>query len=205
MELSSLFRPHINIVEGIIESVQMPENRFYCHAEGRLHVFFVGKDPNLRWKEFGDAILEYVSQLAIDRIIFVGSFGGTVPHTREPARLYATSYDEELLYALEQLGIKKTNYSGPGSFTSYLMTRANCLAVEMFSIIAEIPSYLHGRNPVCIQAVTRRLAKLLKLPMGVERFRSESTSWELDISKMVENDRNFPKKFANLKTPMTMN
>lgn len=196
MELSSLFRPHIDIVEGIIESVQMPENRFYCHAEGGL-VFFVGKEPNLRWKEFGDAILEYVTQLAIDRIIFVGSFGGTVPHTREP-RLYATSYDEELLYALEQLGIKKTNYSGPGSFTSYLMTRANCLAIEMFSIIAEIPSYLHGRNPVCIEAVTRRLAKLLKLPMDVERLRSKSTNWELDISKMVENDPELSEKVREL-------
>lgn len=196
MELSSLFRPHIEIVEGIVESVEMPKNRFYCHADAGL-ILFLGKEPNLRWKEFGDAIFEYVSCLEIKRIIFVGSFGGTVPHTREP-RLYATSYDEELLLSLEQFGIKRTNYSGPGSFTSYLMTRAGSLDIDMFSIIAEIPSYLHGRNPVCIEAVTRRLAKLLKLPMDVERLRSKSTDWEIEISKMVENDSDLSEKVRAL-------
>ena len=192
MELSSLFRPHIEIVEGIVESMQMPENRFYCHADAGL-ILFLGKEPNLRWEEFGDAIFEYVSRLEIKRIIFVGSFGGTVPHTREP-RLYATSYDEDLLVLLEQFGIKRTNYSGPGSFTSYLMTRAGSLDIDMFSIIAEIPSYLHGRNPMCIEAVTRRLAKLLKLPMDVEGLRSKSTDWEIEISKMVESDPELSEK-----------
>ena len=196
MELSSLFRPHIEVVEGVIESVQMPSNQFYCHADARL-ILFLGKEPNLRWKEFGDAIFEYVSRFNIERIIFIGSFGGTVPHTREP-RLYATSYDDRLLESLEQFGIKRTNYSGPGSFTSYLMTRAKPLDIEMFSIIAEIQSYLHGRNPVCIEAVSRRLAKLLKLPLDVEQLRSKSTDWELEISKMVENDDELSAKIREL-------
>jgi len=196
MELSSLFRPHIEVVEGIVESVEMPSNQFFFHADARL-VLFLGKEPNLRWQEFGDAIFEYVFRFNIKRIIFVGSFGGTVPHTREP-RLYATSYDNELLQSLEQFGIKRTNYSGPGSFTSYLMTRAGSLDVDMFSIIAEIPSYLHGRNPVCIEAVTRRLAKLLKLPLDVEQLRSKSTDWELEISKMVDNDHELSAKIREL-------
>jgi len=196
MELSSLFRPHIEVVDGIIESVQLPSNKFYFHSDARL-VLFLGKEPNLRWQEFGDAVFEYVSRFKIERIIFVGSFGGTVPHTREP-RLYATSYDERLLKSLKQFGINRTNYSGPGSFTSYLMTRAGSLDIDMFSIIAEIPSYLHGRNPVCIEAVTRRLAKLLKLPLDVEQLRSKSTDWEIEISKMVDNDEELSEKIREL-------
>ena len=78
------------------------------------------------------------------------------------------------------------------------MTRAGSLDIDMFSIIAEIPSYLHGRNPVCIEAVTRRLAKLLKLPLDVEQLRSKSTDWEIEISKMVDNDEELSEKIREL-------
>ena len=57
MELSSLIRPHIEVVEGIVESVQMPSNQFYFNADAKL-VLFLGKEPNLRWQEFGNAIFE---------------------------------------------------------------------------------------------------------------------------------------------------
>ena len=39
---------------------------------------------------------------------------------------------------------------------------------------------------------------MLKLPMDVERLRSKSTNWELDISKMVENDPELSEKVREL-------
>ena len=51
-------------------------------------VLFLGKEPNLNWRAFGDCILELARKVGVRRVLFVGSFGGAVPHTREP-RLYA--------------------------------------------------------------------------------------------------------------------
>ena len=186
MEMSSLFRPHIEIEDGLIQTIEMPRNVFYLHEDAEL-LLFVGKEPNLRWRSFGQHILDFAQQHNVSRIIFIGSFGGTVPHTRQP-RLYATSCDNRLLEGLSDFGIQHTNYSGPGSFTSYLMTKAPEAKIDMFSIIAEIPSYLHGKNPMCIEAVTSRLAKVLQLPLDVDTLRDSSTDWEIKISKMVEND-----------------
>jgi hypothetical protein len=39
-----------------------------------------------------------------------------------------------------------------------------------------------------IEAVTRRLAKLLRLPLELGALRAESTEWELQVSRAVEKD-----------------
>ena len=56
MEIAALFRPAVEIEEGRIKSCEMPSNVFYVHEPARL-LFFVGKEPNLRWRTFGDCIL----------------------------------------------------------------------------------------------------------------------------------------------------
>src|SRR5205807_9246742 len=122
-------------------------------------ILFLGKEPNLHWRAFGDAVLELARQVGIRRMLFVGSFGGSVPHTREP-RLFVTCSDARLLAEMEQYGLRRTGYKGPGSFSSYLLTRAPAAGLEMTSLVAEIPGYLQGRNPMSIEAVTRRLAKI---------------------------------------------
>ncbi len=184
MEIAALFRPHVEIEEGLIKSINMPENTFYAQPAANL-VLFIGKEPNLRWRTFGECVLEFASHVGVRRILFIGSFGGSVPHTREP-RLFITCSDPKLLPEMEKYGLRPTGYAGPGSFTNYLMTQARPLGVQMVSLVAEIPSYLQGANPLSIEAVTRRLAKILKLPLDLASLRSASTQWELQVSSAVE-------------------
>ena len=135
--------------------------------------------------------------MAISRILFVGSFGGSVPHTRQP-RLYVTCSDAELLSEMERYGIRRSGYEGPGSFTSYLMTQAESAGLQMVSLAAEIPGYLQGSNPLSIEAVTRRLAKILKLPLDLASLRTASTAWELQVSSAVEQNEELAKKVRQL-------
>lgn len=186
MEISALFRPHIEIEDGLLKRIELPQNTFYAHEEANL-LLFVGKEPNLQWRLFGDCIFRLANQVSVKRILFVGSFGGTVPHTREP-RLYVTCSDEKLLPEMQQYGVGRTGYEGPGSFTTYLMSRAPEARIEMTSLVAEIPAYLQGANPMCIAAVTRRLAKMFQLPLDVDSLREASTEWEMDVSKAVDED-----------------
>jgi proteasome assembly chaperone (PAC2) family protein len=186
MEVAALFRPHIEIEDGLIKTVDMPTNTFYCHEPGRL-ILFIGKEPNLRWRTFGDCIFHFAQEVGVDRIVFVGSFGGSVPHTREP-RLYVTCSDEDVLAEMEKYGVRRSGYEGPGSFTSYLMTRAHAADLQMTSLVAEIPGYLQGTNPLSISAVTRRLAKILTLSLELDSLRTAGTEWELQVSTAVEQD-----------------
>lgn len=186
MEIAALFRPGIKIEDGLIASLEMPDNNFHVHEPANL-LLFLGREPNLRWPTFADCILAFARKAGVRRMLFVGSFGGSVPHTREP-RLFVTCSDASLLPEMTRYGLQRTGYAGPGSFSSYLMTRAPAAGLEMVSLAAEIPGYLQGRNPVCIEAVTRRLAKILRLPLELGALRTESTAWELEISQVVEQD-----------------
>ena len=184
MEITALFRPHIEIIDGVIRSFDMPTNTFYSHDSGNL-LLFIGKEPNLYWRSFGECIFHLADEVGVERILFVGSFGGAVPHTREP-RLFVTCSDAKLLPSMEKYGVRRSGYEGPGSFTSYLMTQARTAGVDMVSLVAEIPGYLQGTNPLSIEAVTRRLAKILKLPLDLDSLRTASTDWEMRVSTAVE-------------------
>ena len=196
MEVTALFRPHIEIEEGLIKSLDMPTNIFYSHDNRNL-VLFVGKEPNLRWRTFGDCIFRFAHEVGIRRILFVGSFGGSVPHTREP-RLYVTCSDAGLLKEMEQYGVRRSGYSGPGSFVSYLMTQAQSADLKMTSLVAEIPGYLQGVNPMSIAAVTRRLATILKLSPDLDSLRTAGTEWELQVSSAVAENEELAQRVREL-------
>ena len=66
------------------------------------------------------------------------------------------------------------------------------------SLVAEIPGYLQGTNPLSIEAVTRRLAKILKLSLDLATLRTASTWWELEISSVIEQDEDLSKKVREL-------
>ena len=186
MEIASLFRPHIKIKDGLVEAIDMPSDEFYCHETHDL-ILFLGKEPNLKWRTFGECVFEFARSMNVQRILFVGSFGGAVPHTREP-RLFISCSESRLLAEMEQYGVRRTGYEGPGSFTSYLMTQATSAGLDMVSLVAEIPGYLQGTNILSIEAVTRRLAKILQVPLDLDSLRSASTQWELEVSRIVAED-----------------
>jgi proteasome assembly chaperone (PAC2) family protein len=186
MEVAALFRPRVKIEGGVVRSLDLPTNVFYCHEQASL-LLFLGKEPHMRWRTFGDCVLELTRRAGVRRVLFIGSFGGPVPHTREP-RLHVTCSSEDLLPEMTRYGLRRSGYEGPGSFSTYLMTRAPAAGLEMTALTAEIPGYLQGRNPMSIEAVTRRLAKILRLPLDLGALRAESTEWELQVSHAVEKD-----------------
>jgi proteasome assembly chaperone (PAC2) family protein len=127
----------------------------------------------------------------------MGSFGGTVPHTREP-RLFGSVSHRSLLELLEQNGVRPSDYQGPASFASYLLHLAPKHNLEMISLAAEIPGYLEGANPLSIESVTRQVGRILGLPIDLAKLRQASTAWELKVSEAIEKDEKFAKNVRKL-------
>ncbi len=196
MEIASIFRPEIDIEDGLVRSIDMPRNRFYVAKTSNL-LLFRGKEPNMRWRTFGDCIFKLARDTGISRLLFVDSFGGAVPHTREP-RMYVTCSEERLHADLENVGLRRTGYEGPGSFMTYLLTQAPSAGLEMVSLVAEIPGYLQGPNPFCIEAITRRLAKILHLALDLDSLRTASNEWEVEVTNVVEENDEMLEKIREL-------
>jgi proteasome assembly chaperone (PAC2) family protein len=187
MEVAALFRPECRYVDGVIEEFDLPQNNFYCDVSKNI-VLFLGKEPNLRWREFCECVFDVAAHTGVTRLYFVGSFGGSVPHTREP-RLYASVSRPELKETLRRYGVQFSDYEGPASFATYLLARAPERKLDMVSFAAEIAAYLQGPNPLSIEAVTRRLASVLELQVDLSPMRVASDEWETQINAMVEEDK----------------
>ncbi len=196
MEIASMFRPEITLDEGLIQSLDLPSNTFYCDEKRNL-VFFVGKEPHLNWQSFADCVLHFCDRLGIKQILSVGSFGGAVPHTRQ-ARLYITASNPLLRDAMAAAGVRRSAYQGPSSFSSFLMTLVERQGIQMASLVAEIPGYLQGTNPPSIEAVTRRLAQILNIPVDLAGMRGESDEWEARVSDEVRKNTKLAKQIREL-------
>ena len=196
MEVTSLFRPHVVINDGIVEELELPSNDFYAATKESL-ILFVGKEPNLNWVDFGDCVFEMAERFGVKQLFFVGSFGGSVPHTREP-RLYGSVSDEADKEVLQRYGVRPSTYSGPASFATYLMTQAQRRGVRMMSLVAEIPSYVEGTNPPSIAAVTKRLAGILGVQVALTELRGASDEWESRVTAAVAKDPDLAKQIREL-------
>jgi len=196
MEISAMFRPHISVEAGQLREIELPTNRFYA-CEPRNLVMFVGHEPNLRWPTFSRCIFEVAERCGVARMLFVGSYAGAVPHTREP-RLFCSASTAALRDELKQYDVRTTDYEGPGSFATYLLSDSTERSIAMASLVAEIPAYIQGRNPVSIESVTRRLATILGLPTDLAELRTASTEWEAKVSDAVEENDELADKIREL-------
>jgi len=183
MEFSALFRPHCRIEEGLIREFEEPDNRFWAAADQEL-ILFSGKEPNLYWERFADAILEVCRRHRVCRMVFVGSVAGLVPHTREP-RFRCTVSESHIRDELAAHGMHFSQYTGPASFTTYLTLRAQRAGIEMVSLVAEIPAYVQGFNPRGVEATLRWVAALLGLQLSIDELRRVSEKFERRLDSLV--------------------
>jgi proteasome assembly chaperone (PAC2) family protein len=183
MEISSLFRPHTVITDGIVATCEFPENTFQADEATGL-ILFCGKEPHLNWEDFADCVFALVSEMAVEMIYFLGSYSGVVPHTRDP-RLYSSVSDPGLKAILEPHGLRFSDYSGPAGISTYLTQLAGQKGIPMATIVAEIPAYIHGPNPRCIEAVTRRTAAILGLSINLDNLRSTTDGFENKVNEAV--------------------
>ena len=183
MEVAAMFRPPVRVSEGALEHIEMPSNQFWSCAERNI-AFFRGQEPNMRWATFADCLFTGARRLGVDRIVFIGSVGGAVPHTRDP-RVYASASDGTMRQQLAECHLPWTTYEGPGSITTYMLGRAADEGVSMGTLVAEIPAYVQGRNPRAILTVTQKLGALLGLNIDLDSLRSIVDQWEKRVNDAV--------------------
>jgi len=187
MQTAAAFRPEVKHEGGLVTRFEMESNEFTADPRANL-AFFLGREPNIDWPGFADCIFDVCERLSVKRIIFMGSFGGTVPHTREP-RMFASVSHPHLRILLKEHGLRFSDYEGPSSFATMLLSQSAARGIEMFSLVSEIPGYLQGLNPLSIEAVTRRLSRILNVQVDMDMLRRASNDWEVQVSQAVEKDQ----------------
>lgn len=139
-------RPQVKIKEGLVKKLDLPRNEFFFWKSGATHdlILFLGVEPNLDWPAYAQAILNVARQFQAPRIYSLGGIFDQVPHTRK-TRIVATISHPQLKDELKTFA-RFTDYEGPSSFNTILLSIAREQGIEMAGISARTPLYIQDLN-----------------------------------------------------------
>jgi proteasome assembly chaperone (PAC2) family protein len=178
-------RPHTQIQDGLVIKLDIPHNDFFFWKSGSDHdlILFLGVEPNLAWPQYCQIILDVARQFHVPRIYFLGGIFDQVPHTRE-TRIHASVSHPRLKDELMTF-VQFTNYEGPCSFPTMLLTLGYKQEIEVAGISARTPLYIQDFNSkVCYD--------LLKNILTMAGFRIDLSDLRQSSEDMLERmDRAF--------------
>jgi PAC2 family protein len=123
-------RPVLDVVDGVLSRLQWPDIVLrHVAVGGRDLLVLVGPEPDYKWKQLGDDVLELALRLGVVEWISLGAIPAAVPHTR-PVPVLATASTDAALRNGEQ--------QGPGGILR--VPAAALSAVEMTVAAAGIPA-----------------------------------------------------------------
>jgi predicted ATP-grasp superfamily ATP-dependent carboligase len=106
--------------------------------------------------------------------------------------------DEKLKSLLSQPGLRFSNYDGPAGIITYMTYRASREGVDMLNMVAEIPAYVQGYNPRCIETAVRFISRLLDLQINLDELRETGDEFEKKLNDIVDNQPELAKKITEL-------
>ena len=147
-------RPVLDVVDGVLARMQWPDIVLrHARVAGRDLLVLVGPEPDYKWKQLGDDVVELARRLGVVEWISLGAIPAAVPHTR-PVPVLATASTEASLRDGEQ--------QGPGGILR--VPAAALSAVEMTVAAAGIPAVgYYAQVPHYIGAVAFAPATLALL------------------------------------------
>ena len=156
-------RPVLDMIDGTLTRLVWPSLEMHRGGvDGRDLLVLHGAEPDFRWKELGDDILELCLRLGVVEWVSLGAIPAAVPHTRAVPVL-ATASDDGLLHEAE-------TRDRPGCCGCRAPACPRCeLAVSGSGIpavgfYAQVPHYVGGP----FAAATLALLQHLVPPLGIE-------------------------------------
>ena len=178
-------RPTVRL-EGESRRIDWPANRFFsARINERDAVVFLGVEPNVRWRTYGESILQVCSELDVSLLVTLGAFLADVPHTR-PAPVNAASEDPQWL---AKPGVVLARYEGPTGIVGALNAAAAKSGLSALSLWAAAPHYLpQSRNPKVALALLEALRDLTGLEVDTGEIELAARVFEREVSEAIEED-----------------
>jgi PAC2 family protein len=176
-------RPTLDIIDGRLAELTWPELTIRHSRLGERDLLVLtGAEPDFRWREFADAVVELVGQLGVVEWISLGAIPAAVPHTRS-VPIMGTESEPGLLRADVRPGPKGILRVPSAALSVLEMTlaKAGTPAVGYF---AQIPHYVSGPYPVATLALLRAVESHLgiEVPTGELDEEARQLRTRLDLA-----------------------
>lgn len=156
-------RPPLEIRDGRLASLTWPELTIrQATIEGRDLLVFGGPEPDYRWRELADAVVELTDRLGVAEWISLGAIPAAVPHTRSVPVMGTASGPSLLTSGISAgpAGVLRV----PSAALSMLEMRVAQAGIPALGYFAQIPHYVSGPYP----GAALELLGILSRHLGIE-------------------------------------
>ncbi len=182
-------RPVLDIVDGTLTRLVWPSLELHrVRHGGRDLLILHGAEPDFRWRELGNEILELVLRLGVVEWISLGAIPAAVPHTR-PVTIMASASADGLLDASEAKGPPGL-LRVPSACLSAVEMAVSGSGIPCVGFYAQVPHYIGGPYAAANLALVQHLGQHLKvgLPLGSFERDAEAQRSRLDAAVDADED-----------------
>ena len=184
-------RPNsVRTKEGL-RRVHWPSNEFAWSVlpeTGKGILFFLGIEPNLRWRTFSRTIADLAKNCGVKTVVHLGALLDAIPHTRD-VRLTGTGTHPELRRKLESSDIRSSNYQGPTGISSAVLEACADQGLEYASLWGHTSHYLQAApNYRVSYTLANTLNGLLDLSLDLGELRSAAETFDEEVARAIAKD-----------------
>jgi hypothetical protein len=161
-------RPVLDVVDGVLARIQWPDILLrHIRVGDRDILVLVGPEPDYKWKQLGEDVVELARRLGVVEWISLGAIPAAVPHTR-PVPVLATASTGALLRDGEQQGPGGILRVPAAALSAVEMTVAGA-GIPAIGYYAQVPHYIGAAayapaTLALLQHLERRLG--VTIPLG---------------------------------------
>jgi hypothetical protein len=183
-------RPVLDVVDGVLARMQWPDIVLrHVAVGGRDILVLVGPEPDYKWKQLGDDLLELALRLGVVEWISLGAIPAAVPHTR-PVPVLATASSDTSLRDGEQQGPGGVLRVPAAALSAVEMTVAGA-GIPAVGYYAQVPHYIGASayapaTLALLQHLERRLG--ITIPLGTLGDDAVAQRQRLDVAIAEDED-----------------
>jgi proteasome assembly chaperone (PAC2) family protein len=187
-------RPSVHLVEGTTREITWPAIELIAGRAGRDVVLCRGPEPSLRWRQFGDEIVQVAQRLGVSMMFGLGGMPTLASH-RRPVNVLATATSPSLA---EEIGAWRADYTGPTGAQTVLQLAMGQSGIPGVGLWAQVPHYVGATpSPPAIRALLARVRDIGRVETDLSGLDAqadeyldrveEGLSERPDVAEMVRN------------------
>ncbi|WP_010523993.1 PAC2 family protein [Nesterenkonia sp. F] len=178
-------RPQVTFSQGRFSDYEGPELSLYEVRDslGRPFLMLTGDEPDFRWEQVSETVLELVDRLDVRLVVLVDALGLPVPHTRALGVTAHGTRDD----LISGISTWSPNAQIEAGLSQVLEMRLAERGREVVGYTLHVPHYLAGgRYPQVAVAGLEYAGAAMELMLPTDDLRESARMVEQDISRQVE-------------------
>jgi PAC2 family len=192
-------RPVLDIVDGRLSELTWPSLALRrSRVDGRDILVLTGPEPDFRWREIGQEILELALRLGVVEWVSLGSIPAAVPHTR-PVPILANASKRGLLHEDEMQGPDGL-LRVPSAALSAIEFTVIAGGIPTVGFYSQVPHYVGGPYPAATISLLEHAGRHLGVMLPLRDLPDEATATKARIDAAVQADEDSRAYVARLET-----